>query len=529
MRYLCSILVFLTAAWGQPVQQKPARERSEEEKVAEREKARELLDAAAKMVASVQPQVQVAALLHLGDNYNLIDKKKSLEALEQAFASAADLPSGTQTDWRGDMQALVIGAVADVDLAKALELLPQLAASASDLPDRRLPTTEKIVRLLLEKSRFDKAIAVVESVGSTGEYPINAARMIFAKLPEDDARRVQVFSAATSAYTARPRGPMGEFLSRHWREVPRPMAESAMQAMLNAIFSKKEESDAATTTMSTAKGNVGFSSPQDRELFDILHVVQAIDPKRANEILETRHDLRAAVGRFPEGTASMRSGENDSMSMSVTRGGGKPDPQQQARQQMEGIARSRAAEAMEVARQDPQTALSLVRAIPSPAIQAQVLGSIARSVSEKDPTTAKSVLDQCIHILNELKDPRERMQSWEIVAEAAYRAKEEQRAREAIDRGMSDAAELYKRDADAERGNSALREYWPSTQSYRRLVHRAATLFGPDAEQLLTKITDPELALLARIEMAQSLLGRATSATQTRFDGGGQRQLQQAR
>ena len=85
---------------------------------------------------------------------------------------------------------------------------------------------------------------------------------------------------------------------------------------------------------------------------------------------------------------------------------------------------------------------------------------------------------------------------------------EDQRAWEAIDRGLADAAALYKKDPNADDSNVGLREYWPSTQSYRQIVYRAAKLFGPEAEPLLVKITDPDLHLLATIEMAQALLGR---------------------
>jgi hypothetical protein len=524
------LLVCALALAGQqkPPAEKP-REPSEEGKAAEREKARELLDSAAKMITSVQPQVQVTALYHLGDNYNLFDAKKAEEYLEQAFTAAGDLPSGTQSDQRGEMQGQVVNLMADVNLERALALLPQLSPSGGGRDARRAPV-DKIARLLVERKDFDRAIQVLESVsgGTVGEYPFQSARLIFEKLAEDDPRRVQVFAAATQGYIARPRGQFGDFLSRHWQAVPRPMAEAALQALLNAVLARKDE-ETETSTLSTAKGAVSFSSSQDRELFNIMHVVKAIEPKRAAELLETRAELRGGVERFPLGMQSMRSGDSDSMSMSVSQGAPR-DSGAVGRERMEAVARARVAEALVMLKEDPQKALAMVRGIPVPRLQAEVLGSVARSVSDKDPATAKSVLDQTIHILDGIKNPSERGHIWTIVAEAAFRAKEEERAWEAIDRGLSDAAEMYKKDADVEFGNSALREYWPSTQAYRRMVHQAAKLFGVKAEGLLVKITDPELALLARLEIAQSLLGRPTSANQIRISGRGrEEQMQQQR
>jgi len=92
--------------------------------------------------------------------------------------------------------------------------------------------------------------------------------------------------------------------------------------------------------------------------------------------------------------------------------------------------------------------------------------------------------------------------------QAAWNIKDEKQAWEAIDRGIEDATALYKLDADEDSPNLALREYWPSTQAYRRIVSCATRLFGVDAEPLLLKIRDPDLALLAQIEMASTLLGK---------------------
>jgi beta-lactamase regulating signal transducer with metallopeptidase domain len=490
-----------------------------------REKARELLDSASKMVSSVQPQVRVAALLHLGDNYTLVDRKKAQEALEQAFTAAADLPSSGREDPRGQIQSMIVTRMADVSLTRAKQLVGQLPPASRDLPDPRIPAVEKIVGLLLDRKEFDEAMELVETAGASGEYPFRAARLIFERLPDDDGRRSQVFAAASAAFAGRPRGAFAEFLSRHYQAVPRPAAEAALQAVLNSILDRRDDTPTAAN-ISTSKGTASFSSRQDRELFDIMHVVKALDPKRADEILQKRPELRAAVERFPLGMDSMRGDQSEIIAISV-RDGASRDPKADAEQQGLALASSRAAEAVQAARKDPQRALALAKTIPIPAVQVGALGSIVRAAGDKDPATAKSVLDQVSRLLDDIKRPAERAQAWETLAEAAHRAKEEKRAWDALDRGLSDAAELYKQDTDAERGNEALREYWPSTQSFRRLLHKAASLFGPEAESLLVKISDPELALLARIEIARALLGRTSSATMVRVMPRGEERMRQ--
>ena len=88
-------------------------------------------------------------------------------------------------------------------------------------------------------------------------------------------------------------------------------------------------------------------------------------------------------------------------------------------------------------------------------------------------------------------------------------------ARLALDRALTRQTELYKRIPTNEAPNMAPREYWPSTQSYRRIVYRATAMYGRDAEYVLPKITDPDLNLLASIEMARSLLNKPSLSGDT--------------
>ena len=77
-----------------------------------------------------------------------------------------------------------------------------------------------------------------------------------------------------------------------------------------------------------------------------------------------------------------------------------------------------------------------------------------------------------------------------------------------IERGIADAEALYKSDTNADSPNRAIRDEWPSTQAFRRTLYRAAKLFGPDASSYLVRVQDPDLSVLATIEVARALLNR---------------------
>ena len=116
-----------------------------------------------------------------------------------------------------------------------------------------------------------------------------------------------MFSAATTAYATRPTGPFVNFVSTYAQQVPQALAEAALSAILNAMEAerKKDNKEAYTQTLSSSKGSVSFTSQESADLFNVLHVIRAINPKKADELLESRPELREAVAQFPRGRLSM--------------------------------------------------------------------------------------------------------------------------------------------------------------------------------------------------------------------------------
>ncbi len=503
MRFVCLAILLAAPVFAQV---EKTVEQLEAEKRDPKKRAAVLLDNAGQAVGAARPEVQVFGLLHLAENYEPIDQKKSLEYFHQAFDAAASIPADSGTNQRAQLQSEIVRSLAPLNVDDAIAMLRQMEPSGKN--DRRVNAAQSIVGVLIQKKRLDDALEIVESFGTFGDYPYAAAASIFKALPADDPRRNTLFSSAMAAYGAHPRGNFPDLLMKVWREIPQSLAQSAVATLVNGILDRKEDDSHFIASISSIKGTANFSSRKDYDLFNLMSVLQTCDPKRAAEILETRPDLKAALQQFPEGTESMRSGENGDIHSSTSSGGGKANPQQDAGQRLQALARNRAAEALAALKEDPDKALSIAKTIPAASIRADVLGKIANSVGEKDPGSAKGILGQCISLLDDIKDPSDRVGTWTIVAEAAHKIKDDKLSWQAIDRAMADATALYKLDADEDSPNKALREYWPSTQGYRRIVITAAKLFGVDAEPLLLRITDPDLALLARVEMAQALLER---------------------
>ena len=481
-----------------------------------KERAREIADKAIDTVSGAQPDTQVAGLLHLAEIYTDFDKTRSLELFRQAFSAAASLPTDGHRDQRGYMMAVVASVTAESNVDLAIELLGQMDAPQSGRTDHRVRALEGITQQLIAKKQLQRAAELVISLGSQGDFQYDAAAELIKAVPEGDPLKMQLFSAATTAYNLRPKGEYPRLVAQHWRSVPQTMAENAVSAILNAILDKKKDNDENyLKTISSAKGAITLSSRENAELFNLLHVIRAINPKKADELLESRLELKSALERFPEGEESMRA--DGSLSTSTT-SGGKPNASVAADMQLQSLSNSRYSEAMSLLSKDPDRAIALIREIPLKDQRARALAAVANRSSEKDQAAAKSALTQAFHLLDDIKDPGNTVDAYVALAEAAHKIHDEESARLALDRALAAATELYKQDSNSDAPNTAPREYWPSTQSYRRIIHRATAMYGPDAEYVLPKITDPDLNLLASIEMARSLLNKPSRSGDTMVD-----------
>ncbi len=479
--------------------------------------ARQLLDTASGFLPSSRTEIQVMALMHIGTSYRVFDNTKSIEFLRRAFAATAALPEESGENQRSAHQSKVVKAMADISLPVAIDLLRSMTNPAGDF-DSQTSAIGKVTQLLLAKGEFDRAIEIVNLVPEGGDYPYRAAERIFAKLPRDDSRRLIVFGNALAAYRRKSAGPFSEMLVRHWREVPAPLANEALDALVKSLLTPPAIANEDKATLG-ADGSVQVNEEAAVELASLNQVLQGLQPKLGEELRAKNLRLRAAVARHPEGKlpdpapdVSPVGGfkEDDLMvPMSLLYADSLSGRAEGLRQwdQVE-------AEALKILAalpKDPQFAISLVPSIPFAGLRADLLGRIARAVGAKDPGASKTLLGKCMAQIEEIKDSGDRVVPLIAVAEAAHEAMDNQTAWESLGKALDAVAEVYQRDGNALRPNQALREHWPSIQLSRLVAWRTGKLFGVGAQDLLANIHEPELALVSRIEMAGALLSEPLS------------------
>lgn len=460
------------------------------------QKAREYLEQAAGMVGAVAPDSQAVALLQLAIVESPIDKSKSEEHFEQAFRAAAVLPSRTAGRMKEQVQSRAVTGLAPLNVQSAIELAAAISPAKAKEFDVRADAIFSIIQYLVKEKKFDQAVEAMDRFNSGGAYPLRAAGFLLSQLPADDSRRGAIFSAAVAGFTQNPDcDNMVRFLNQ-FPEMPLALKETAIRSLMRAIEEGQGMPFYTDQTLTSNAGSVSLDSPQEILIFNAVDLIRPVDPDWVKKMAAERPKLRAGLERFPGGVPEMRAAGNLVVALAT---GSSP-----------GLsADSRAFQrALEYAEKDPSKALTLSKEIPMPRMQAILVTHVARGAKSKQAGEAASVLQACLARLEEIQPLNSRTEGWDAVADAAGVVKNHDVALKAIERGMADAAAIHRFEAKAEEGNLAPRAAWVSSQAYKRLFYRAAKALGPAAENMLEKIPEADLQVLARVEMAAAWLGQ---------------------
>lgn len=365
------------------------------------------------------------------------------------------------------------------------------------------------------KTAFDLSLGIppelVHSLGATGEYPFAAARDIFEHLPKGEFRRAMVFGNAMTAYPARPALEFGAFLAGDWDQIPARTAEAALRQVVDTVMAMKD--DGLTESLGGAKGAVVLGSRQEVELFDLMHILLKLDPKKADEIRAQKPGLRVALARYPEGRQQM--GERVSRNRGYQSSAGEAVETTAYLQAVERIEKVLDAIGDKVTDAEVEQVLELTKGIPGQEKRAELLASLAQATADDQPEIARMLLKKTLALLDDGKDANARLNALREVAKLAHSVNDDEAAWDAIQRMSDTALAEYKLDTDADNPNTGLVDDWPATNAWRWTVITAAELFGIAAESVVLKIPDANIALLARIELAQKLLGRSHVASMT--------------
>ena len=487
-----------------------------------------LLKAAEAASASLQPDMHAFVLWQAADAYGGIEPARTDALLRQAFLATQSIEVPTDDPTCGTVNFCVKGWLQQFILGEILKRSPKEAEEL--LPNAEASIRPGIIAGLVDANISSKNLVHArELLAQTADeqmYPFSSAAKLIVALPkENSADRLSVFTQALDNFERKGsigavgQSDFGSLISDTWEKLPPDVVLEAVGKALDEAKSRKGDQD-WHMSMSEKGNNVTLNSIYEIRLFQLLPVIQALDPSQAESLLRDNAQARSNLQRFPKGMA-----HPDSMTMGI----GNPstaDGSAQLHQQIEGQVQRRTQLAIDEASKDPQQALNDAMALPladpadfgSPRLSA--LESVARESAKKDPKVAKAALDETVKMADQL--PAKQGMGLTGLPDIYLTMGDIEGAKGAVKVLVKAAEKFYAEDTNPDDPNESFKGQWPSAVLWRTAVQTAAKISPEMAEEIMTTIQDEDIAAFQKISYASSLLGapRAQLFMSTRHKSG---------
>ena len=540
---LTAIAVLCTA--GVLLAQAPAKSKSEhstkppQPKLTARQKlGLRQLEIAQSEAAGLQPDMRAFVIWQASQGIAKIDPLKANSLLKEALtvtqaieSNEASLKECAEPAFCGPRHWLQEQILRDmIRRSKQLGPIEQFLESAE--PEFRQLLSSELLERYIDKKHFDQARELLNQVADDqGSFPYrDAIRVIDALPPEREGDRQAIFSEALDSFTRHSSElyPMdGDFaimVLRFAEKLPGSLVVQAIDQLLDRAKSADEVQrnngeQNLRVGISANKGDAYFASSYEFRLFQLMPVLEHLDPTRAESLRRERSEVRAVLERYPRGLDSLGALSARGESTGILKIGTVDQdysPEAAAEQLNFEISR-RQREIDGEAKKNPRQALSDAMNLPiahplgpdfSP--RAMTLESVARIALARNPAVARAALQE-VRSLVDTMPAHSQAQMLEDLPDLYQRLGDQANARKTLDQLLVVAAKLYEKDADLSDPNQAFKVWWPSANLWWHCIAFAAKLNPSPAEQIIEEIQHDEIKAFERIAFAKSLLGAGTA------------------
>jgi hypothetical protein len=488
-----------------------------------------LLDSAVRGTFSLQPEMRAYVQWHASRGYEKYNPKKARALLESAFSAGTEISvTGARLKERLDcydnepcrvkefLQTGILSSMLTLAPEKAWELLPQ-----TDAVTRR-ELTETLLSHYIRKKQLDQAKELLLRAFGEGGYPYYEAGSLMEAFPASLYNdRISIFSQALQNFqqfdtdlTPDQNGFLA-LLMHFWRELPRGIALDS----IDAVLSKAKEQDKSgpqsdpTVITTSRKGTLSFESTYELRLFELIPILETLDPGRAEGLLSDNPKVQKQLHEYPDlfvqGGSAKEASPNDSADLpEIIQAGPLHDPTSIGDLQR---ALSQVTRIDDEVLRDPKQALADASRLPetsvgsrNPRIAAFV--QIARRTWKSDPATCKSALAEVRKQAASLRV----VEAAQLLLEAADlydRMSASSELLDTIQEVLKMADRLYNLDSDPGDPNLAFKGNWPSTQVYGRCLILVARVAPRLVEEIFSRVQDPDISSYEIVTYADSLLG----------------------
>jgi hypothetical protein len=273
--------------------------------------------------------------------------------------------------------------------------------------------------------------------------------------------------------------------------MPAALMKETLEKLVKEAQTTKEDSLQMRAQVSDDKGNRAELSSTSLMLMQLLPLIRHIDPDWAKRLEKDNAELRQLAIQQSERPQEMRV---------MARIGG-PDPEDGPPRDMREEMTSM--EVDELARHDPQKALSLSQSINDPALRAAAQAKIAGELNRTDPEAAAALVKQARQALAQASDPRDKLAIFVGLAQAQAAMKDKEALAETMQRGLVMGEEMFRKGID--RRPEAPIFTQPGYELMNRLVSIGMKV---DARNTMTRVDDvrtPVLQSMLLVTAARSV------------------------
>ncbi len=473
--------------------------------------------------------MQTYLLQEIARAYKELDRPKQVELLKEAFQAAANMPEG---HYRTDQQQRIVKALNEAD--------PAALNSLQYSPD---PKVREIVLQLLVKQDIDRhrlaaAAQRLSQWDSSLDFPYEYAKEVITGLgTTPSGERQSVFASAVSVYRVgevkvEPESGMSDLILAVYELLPPAMVVDAVDLVLDRVAkAEQSQQEHVSVTLGGKKGQATFSSMYDFELFELLPVLDKLDPAKAETLRRDHATVAALSKKYPDGKSSLSpSGENVGMMFATSEGSDAPTPPDpdltQQRQTADAIVES-ATKNADGAIASAQTLSNSTRSEFGVMTQrCRVLEKIAENAMHaKNYTGANAALKALIAATQDLPALA---QVHYLVRAAAISAQmnDSASAKQDLSKAMKATDEQYHKDAFGDPPNDAPKAIWPSTASWKSVVMVAEHVDSSFAAEQAASLPDPEIEAVVNVARAGVMLDQEPGFTEMAIWRNGEPMLQ---
>ena len=475
------------------------------------------------------PELQVELLVEMADAYQPIDRKQQVALLHRAFDTSANISEGAT---RRAQQFKIVQRLSAADPDAVLALRNAVDPRVRGVVERQL------LRQNIRMGKLDDAVQQLTQWDQAWHFPYFESVGLIHKLkPDQSVERQAVFSAAIAAFRHEDAesfygvDTLDRLILGCYNDVPAAMVNDAIDTILERSKSKGESLQAR---VSSDRGTFTFGSIYAFDLFQLLLVLEKVNPAEAKALLRDNPDVAAQAQQYSRNGASTGTQDGESsLPVLVDRSTISVSPKGSTQIQNTNLRMAEQARLTDsvvaTAAKDYKGALAAAQSLSNQRIgdesdlgtpRCDALLAIADSMMRSgNSSAAKEALRELVAATMDVPPI---IQVNYLVNAAALSAQvgDSQTACQDLDLAMKAAAQLYQDDAFGDPANSAAKIYWPSTVAWKASSVVATRMDADYGIAQAATIPDPEIEAVVKMAVAAAIMGRPPGNSQITIQRG---------